>query len=68
MQTFLGASTTLSAADIREEYFKEQDFLLIEGYLWSSETAREAITKAVNFCKQFDVKIINKKILEMIGI
>ena len=58
MQTFLGASTTLSAADIREEYFKEQDFLLIEGYLWSSETAREAITKAVNFCKQFNVKII----------
>ena len=54
MQTFLGASTTLSAADIREEYFKEQDFLLIEGYLWSSETAREAITKAVNFCKQFN--------------
>ena len=58
MQTFLGASTTLSAADIREEYFKEQVFLLIEGYLWSSETAREAITKAVNFCKQFNVKII----------
>ena len=27
MQTFLGASTTLSAADIREEYFKEQDSL-----------------------------------------
>ena len=58
MQTFLGASTTLSASDIREEYFEEQDFLLIEGYLWSSETAREAITKAVNFCKQFNVKII----------
>jgi len=58
MQTFLGASTTLSASDITEEYFKDQDYLLIEGYLWSSETAREAITKAVNFCKQFNVKII----------
>ena len=58
MQTFLGASTTLSAADIREEYFKDQDYLIIEGYLWSSETAREAITKAVNFCKQYNIKII----------
>ena len=58
MQTFLGASTTLSASDITEEYFKDQDYLLIEGYLWSSETAREAITKAVNFCKQFNIKII----------
>ena len=58
MQTFLGASTTLSASDITEKYFKDQDYLLIEGYLWSSETAREAITKAVNFCKQFNVKII----------
>ena len=58
MQTFLGASTTLSAADIREEYFKDQDFLIIEGYLWSSETAREAIAKAVNFCKRYNIKII----------
>ncbi len=51
MQTFLGASTTLNSSDIKEEYFKDNEFLLVEGYLWSSDTARQAVAKAISFCK-----------------
>ena len=58
MQTFLGASTTLSEDDIRESFFKDIDYLLIEGYLWSSETARKAIKKSLNFIKEKNVKVV----------
>ena len=51
MQTFLGASTTLNSSDIKEEYFKDNEFLLVEGYFQSSDTARQAVAKAISFCK-----------------
>ena len=46
MQTFLGASTTLEKDDLTNSFFDEIDYILIEGYLWSSPSAREAIKKA----------------------
>ena len=46
MQTFLGASTTLEKDDLKDSYFDNIDYVLIEGYLWSSPSAREAIKKA----------------------
>jgi sugar/nucleoside kinase (ribokinase family) len=58
MQTFLGASTTLGEDDIEEKFFEEMDFLLIEGYLWSSESAKKAIKKAVEIARKKNVKII----------
>lgn len=58
MQTFLGASTTLDEKDINESFFDDVSFLLVEGYLWSSESARSAIKKAVNFCKKRKIQVV----------
>ncbi len=58
MQTFLGASTTLSEDDLEKAFFENTDYLLIEGYLWSSETARKAIKKAIMFCNDHNIKVV----------
>jgi len=58
MQTFLGASTTLEKDDITNSFFDEIDYILIEGYLWSSPSAREAIKKSVNISKEKKLKIV----------
>ena len=58
MQTFLGASTTLSENDLEKAFFENTDYLLIEGYLWSSETARKAINKAIRFCNDNNIKVV----------
>ena len=55
MQTFLGASVLLNENDVREEFFTNTSILFIEGYLWSSETAREAIKKAVELAEKYNV-------------
>ena len=58
MQTFLGASTTLSESDIEEGFFNDVKFLFVEGYLWSSQSAQNAIRKAVELSKKRDVKVV----------
>ena len=58
MQTFLGASVNLSENDIIESHFKNVSMLFIEGYLWSSESARKAIKKAVQIAKNFKIKVV----------
>ncbi len=58
MQTFLGASTTLGKEDIKSDFFNDISYLLIEGYLWSSETAREAIFKAIEIAKLNNIKTV----------
>ncbi len=58
MQTFLGASTTLNEEDIQENFFDDSEFLLIEGYLWNSATARKAIEKAIRIAISKNVKIV----------
>ena len=58
MQTFLGASTTLSVEDIDYSFFEEIDYILVEGYLWSSPTAREAIQKSIGIAKKNKIKIV----------
>ena len=57
MVTFLGASVNLSEDNIEERFFKDVSILFIEGYLWSSETARGSIKKAVKFAKNFKIKV-----------
>ncbi|MBD22544.1 MAG: adenosine kinase [Alphaproteobacteria bacterium] len=58
MQTFLGASTTLEKDDLINSFFDNTDYVLIEGYLWSSPSAREAIKKAVDISKDKKIKIV----------
>jgi sugar/nucleoside kinase (ribokinase family) len=58
MQTFLGASTTLNESDIEEDFFNDVKFLFVEGYLWSSQSAQNAIRKAVELSKRKDIKVV----------
>lgn len=58
MVTFLGASVNLQKHNIKQEFFKNVSILIIEGYLWSSEVARESIKKAINFAKNFNIKVV----------
>ena len=44
------------------EFFNNIDYLLIEGYLWSSESARKAILKAVEISKKKDIKYAPKRL------
>jgi sugar/nucleoside kinase (ribokinase family) len=57
MQTFLGASIHLDEKDIKEEHFNDISKLIIEGYLWSSESARLAIDKAINIAKKKKIEV-----------
>jgi sugar/nucleoside kinase (ribokinase family) len=57
MNTFLGASETLSAKEIDQEALKDSEWFYVEGYLVTDE-ARTAVTKeAVEFAKENGVKI-----------
>ena len=58
MQTFLGASTTLNENDIEEDFFNDVKFLFVEGYLWSSQSAQNAIMKAVELSQKRDIKVV----------
>ncbi len=57
MNTFLGASNTLSAREIDKDAIKNSDWLYVEGYLMTDE-ARTAVTKeAVKFARENGVKV-----------
>ena len=46
MNTFLGASTYLSPADVDEELVRAARFVYLEGYMWDRPAAKEAFRKA----------------------
>ncbi len=46
MQTYLGASVALGPDDINEELIASASVTYLEGYLWASDSGREAIIKA----------------------
>lgn len=58
MQTFLGSSVNLCEQDIKEHFFDDVSFFFIEGYLWSSNTARSALKKATEIAISKNIKIV----------
>ncbi len=46
MQTFLGASATLSPADVDPESIRAAQIVYLEGYMWDPEPAKKAFLKA----------------------
>jgi len=46
MNTFLGASTYLSPADVDEDLVRAARFVYLEGYMWDRPDAKEAFRKA----------------------
>ena len=57
MQTFLGITAELSEAQINFEPLKTAKWLYIEGYLSTSDTARQAVKQAREIAKANGVKI-----------
>jgi sugar/nucleoside kinase (ribokinase family) len=57
MNTFLGASETLSSKEIDREALEDSDWFYIEGYLVTDEARTAATKEAVEFAKEQGVKI-----------
>ncbi|HET7333610.1 MAG TPA: adenosine kinase [Rhizomicrobium sp.] len=57
MNTFLGASRELSKADIDEAEIAKAEVLYVEGYLWDTPEAKEAIEIAMSAAKAAGKKV-----------
>jgi len=57
MNTFLGASESLSFKEIDQEALKNSEWFYIEGYLMTDEARTETIRQAVEYAKEQRVKI-----------
>jgi sugar/nucleoside kinase (ribokinase family) len=57
MNTFLGASETLSSKEIDQEALKSSEWFYVEGYLVTDEARTRATKEAVEFAKEHGVKI-----------
>jgi len=57
MNTFLGTSTELSSADLDGDAIADSEYLYIEGYLVTGDSARQAAIEAVEVARQAGTKI-----------
>jgi sugar/nucleoside kinase (ribokinase family) len=57
MNTFLGASETLSSKEIDREALKDSEWFYVEGYLVTDEARTAATKEAVDYAKGHGVKI-----------
>jgi len=57
MATFLGASVTVGKDDINPELIKQSKVLYLEGYLWDSPSAKEAIHESITIAKEHNTKV-----------
>ena len=57
MQTFLGACTAFSAADVDEDMIRNSKVLYLEGYLWDAPHAIEGLLKAISIAKAAGTKV-----------
>ena len=58
MCTYLGASIEFESKDVDFSILNQSKYLYLEGYLWDSELAKKAFTKAAQIAKQSNTKII----------
>ena len=57
MNTYLGVSADLSMGEVDFEAAKNSEYIYIEGFLVSSDSARNAIIELRNFARNSDVKV-----------
>ena len=57
MNTYLGVSADLSMGEVDFEAAKNSEYIYIEGFLVSSDSARDAIMELKNFARNSDVKV-----------
>jgi fructokinase len=57
MCTYLGISSQLSKQDINEDYIKDYEIILLEGYLWDKGMSEEMFKYAIQLAKKNNIKI-----------
>ncbi|MBR2299891.1 MAG: adenosine kinase [Alphaproteobacteria bacterium] len=57
MFTYLGAATRLTPDDIDENIIKASKYTFLEGYLWDSEGARQALLRAADLAHKYGRKV-----------
>ncbi len=57
MNTYLGICTDVAPEDIDASLITDAEIMLIEGYLWDQDSAKQAITQAVEIAKQAGTKV-----------
>ena len=57
MLTNLGASTTLTEADVHEDLIKDSKYVYVEGYLLTGDSTKAAAYKAMDLAKKHGVKV-----------
>lgn len=58
MNTYLGMCRFFSAADISEKLLLDSEILYFTGYMWDTESQKEAVMKAINLAKKQNIKIV----------
>ena len=58
MCTYLGISSQLSKNDINNEYIKDYEMILLEGYLWDKGIGEEMFKHAISLAKKNKTKIV----------
>lgn len=57
MNTYIGVCADVAPEDIDADLIKQAQVMLIEGYLWDQDSAKQAITQAVEIAKQSGTKV-----------
>jgi fructokinase len=57
MCTYLGISSQLSKEDINEDYIKDYEIILLEGYLWDKGMSEEMFKHVIRLAKKNNIKV-----------
>ncbi|HMO16567.1 MAG TPA: adenosine kinase [Oligoflexia bacterium] len=57
MSTYLGITSTFGPEHVSEDAIEESHWLYVEGYLFSSDTGREAVNQAISAAKNSGTKV-----------
>lgn len=57
MNTYIGVCADIEPEDIDAQLIKDAQVMLIEGYLWDQDSAKQAIRQAVEIAKQAGTKV-----------
>ena len=57
MCTYLGISSQLSKEDINEDYIKDYEIILLEGYLWDKGMSEEMFKHVIKLAKKITLRL-----------
>ncbi len=58
MNTYLGICRFFSKEDINENLLKDSEILYFTGYMWDTESQKEAVIKAVDIAKKHNITVV----------